>query len=74
MLNYSLRRWSSIEKALGDSPLFAGVLPYWNVGDAFLPRRQKGHLPYNTIHWPNADVMMGHRLRRWTNITQDQNL
>ena len=24
--------------------------------------------PDNTIHWPNADVMLGHRLRRWANI------
>ena len=22
----------------------------------------------NKIHWPNADVMLGHRLRRWANI------
>ena len=24
--------------------------------------------PDNTIHWPNADVMLGHRLWRWANI------
>ena len=24
--------------------------------------------PDNTIHWPNVDVMLGHRLRRWANI------
>ena len=23
--------------------------------------------PDDTIHWPNSDVMLGHRLRRWTN-------
>ena len=27
-----------------------------------LHRHQKG------IHWPNADVILGHRLRRWANI------
>ena len=36
--------------------------------DAFLPRRQKGHYPDNTIHLRNADVMLGHRLRHWANI------
>ena len=24
--------------------------------------------PNNTIHWHNADVMLGHCLRRWANI------
>ena len=61
MLNCSLQRWPNIETALGDCPVFAGVLPHSNAGDAFLPRRQKGHYPDNTIHRPNADVMMGHR-------------
>ena len=68
MFNYSLRRWPNIEKALGVCPVFAGVLPHSNAGDAFLPRRQNDHFPDNTIHWPNADVMIGHRLRRWANI------
>ena len=30
-------------------------------------RRQK-HAPDNMIHWPNADVMLGHCLRRLANI------
>ena len=30
--------------------------------------RQKSHYPDNTIHWPNADVMLGHCLWRWANI------
>ena len=38
------------------------------AGDAFMPRCQKGHFPDNTLHWPNADVMMGHCLRRWAII------
>ena len=24
--------------------------------------------PDNTMHWPNADIMLGHGLRRWANI------
>ena len=28
--------------------------------------------PDNTIHWPNADVMLGHRLRRWANKKQPE--
>ena len=27
-----------------------------------------GHYPDNTVHWPNADVMLDHRLLRWANI------
>ena len=34
----------------------------------FSSRRQKNHYPDNTIHWTNADVMMGHRVRRFANI------
>ena len=30
--------------------------------------------PNNTIHWPNADVMLGHRLRRWANIIPTKTL
>ena len=28
------------------------------------PHRQKGHYPNNLIHWPNADVMLDHCMRR----------
>ena len=56
MLNYSLRRWPSIEIALGDCPVFAGVLPHSNAGDAFLHRRQKVHFPDNTI--PDSPMLM----------------
>ena len=75
-LNYSLRRWPNIEIALSDCPVFAGVglLPHGNAADAFLPPRQKGHFPDSTIHWPNADVILGHRLRRWANIIPTKTL
>ena len=56
MLKYSLRRWPSIEIALGDCPVFSGVLPHSNAGDAFLPRRQKGHFPDNII--ANCPMLM----------------
>ena len=34
----------------------------------YVPRRQKGQFPDNTIHWSNADIILGHHLRRWANI------
>ena len=27
--------------------------------------------PANTIHCPNADLMLGHRLRRWPNLKSE---
>ena len=72
MLNQSLRRWPNIEIAFGDCLLY--VLPHSNAGDAFLPRRQKGHFPDNMIHWPYADVMLRHRLRRWADIIPTKTL
>ena len=71
ILIYSLCRWPTIETELGDrvrvcwgTAVFAVVLPHCYAGDAFVPQPQKGHFPDNTIHWPNAVVMLGHRLRR----------
>ena len=60
MLTHSLRRWPVIETAVG----YCTVLHY--AGDALTSRRQKK--TYNMIHWPNAVVMLGSRLRRWANI------
>ena len=55
----SLRRWPVIETALGDSWLlhYAGTLS-----------TPAPETPDNMIHWPNVDVLLGHRLRRWANI------
>ena len=60
MLAQRLRRWPDIETALGNCPVFA-----WTAmpKTLFSARRQKSHDPDNTIHWPNADVMLGYRLR-----------
>ena len=34
------------------------------------------YIPANTVRWPNADSMLVHRLRRWSNIkpTLDERL
>ena len=51
------------------------VLPHSDAGDAFFTQKpQLGHFPDNTIHWPNAEVMMGHRLRRSANIIATKTL
>ena len=41
------------------------------AGDTFHPGARKTD---HTIHWPNADVMLGHRLRRWANIIPTKTL
>ena len=33
-----------------------------HTGDTLPP---KGHYPDNTIHWPNCEIMLSHRLRRF---------
>ena len=70
MFAQRLQRWPDIETAMGDFPVFA-----WTAicGWRFAPpvrkaTTQKSHYPYNTIHWPNGDVMLGYRLWRWANI------
>ena len=65
---------ANIEIALDEFPLFAWVPPHINAGDAFIPRGSEGHFSDNTMHWPNADVMMVHRLRRWANILPTKTL
>ena len=63
MLTHSLRRWPVIETALGDCTVFS---------DCFnIPAPET---PDNTIHCPNADVMLGHRLQRWANIIPTKTL
>ena len=47
-----IRRWPNIETELGYCPVFALTDNY----------------PDNTIHWPNCEIRLGHRLRRWDNI------
>ena len=64
MLTHSLRRWPDIETALGDCTVFS---------DCCIVMRVTLSVPApetldNTIHWPNAAVMLGHRLRSWANI------
>ena len=63
MLTHSLRRWPVIETALGDCTVFSDcciALVTFKIPE---PKT-----PDNTIYWPNADLMLGHRLRRCANI------
>ena len=65
MLTHSLRRWPVIETALGDCPIFSDcciMLVTFQI--------PASETPDNIIHWPNADVMQGHRLRRWAALFQ----
>ena len=59
MLAQRLRRWLNVEAALGDCPVFAWTAMRVSHCSS---RRKKSHYPDNTIHWPNADVMLGHCL------------
>ena len=60
-----LGRWPSIETALGDCPVFAWTA----MRVTHCPSRpQWYHYPDYTIYWPNADVILCHRLWRWANI------
>ena len=56
MLTHSLRRWPVSETALGECTVFS---------DCFIMRVTlcipAPETPNNTIHWPNADVMLCHR-------------
>ena len=63
MLTHGLRRWAVIETALGDCTVFSDcciMLVTFKI--------PASETPDNTIHWPNADIMLDHRLRRWVNI------
>ena len=57
-----IRRWPKIETELGDCPVFALTAIRVTL---YAP---KGHHPDNTIRWPDCEIMLGHRLRRWANI------
>ena len=64
MLTHSLRRWPDIETALGSCTVFSDCCIVMPVTLSILAPET----PDNTIHWPEADVMLGHRLRGWTSI------
>ena len=63
-----IRRWLNIETELGDCPVFALTAIRVTL-DA-----PKGHYPDNTLHWPNCEIMLGQRLRRWANIISTKTL
>ena len=58
----SIRRWPTIETELGDCPVLARTA----LRVTLYP--PKGEYSKNTIHWPNCEIMLGHRLRPWANI------
>ena len=63
------RRWPFIKTALGDCTVFlTAALCWWRFN---IPAAET---PDNTIHWPNADVLLGHGLRRWVNIIPTKTL
>ena len=68
MLTHSHRRRPDIETTLGDYTVFpdCGIVRRVTLS---IPAPET---PDNTIHWPSAAVMLGHRLRRWANIIQTQ--
>ena len=76
----SVLMWSTVFDAGSTLKHHWVIVPCWlglllcYAGNAFLPCRQKGHFPDNTIDWPNADIMLCHRLRRWTNIIPTKTL
>ena len=59
LLAQRLQRRLNIETALGDCPVFAWTAMWVTLCSC---RRQISHHPDNTIHWSDADVMLGRRL------------
>ena len=53
--------WPDIETALSDCPVFGGI--YLGIACQLFIL-----LSPEKPHWPNADVMLAHRLWRWANI------
>ena len=63
MLTHSRRRWPVMKQHWVIVQCFlTAALCWWRFN---IPAPET---PDNTIHWPNADVMLGHRLQRWANI------
>ena len=70
-LLYTLRKHVAFNQcSFNVDPQLTHSLYY--AGDALTSRRQKQQI--QLIHWPNADVMLGHRLRRWANIIPTKTL
>ena len=69
MLVKRIRCWHNNETDLGDHgdcPVFA------RTAIRVKHYLQKGHYPDNTIHWPNCEIMLGHRptlFHNWANVS-----
>ena len=61
------QHWNSF----GWISVFAGTEALLYAGDTSC---QKIHFPVSSIHSPNADVMLGHRLWRWASIIPNKTL
>ena len=72
MLTHCLRCWPDIETALVDCTVLSGCCMGVTMRVTLpIPGPET---PDNTIHWHNADVMLGHCLRRWANIIPIKNI
>ena len=69
MLTNSPLRWPFIETTLGDCTVFPACCIMRVT--LFIPAPET---PDHMMHWPNADVMLGHPLRRWANIIPTKTL
>ena len=72
MLAHRMRRWPSIKPALVQRFVFAGSqFVLWWVCLWFISLQ---HFPWyrqsSTRRWPNAELKLAHRLRRWANNSQ----
>ena len=65
MLTHSLRSRPGIKTELGDCTVFSDC--YFMRLTLSIPAPET---PDPTIHWPNADLMLGHRLRRCATLSQ----
>ena len=65
----SPRRWHVIEIALGDCTVLSDSCIMMVTFKIPAPETSD-----HTIHWPNADVMLSHRLRCWANIISTKTL
>ena len=63
MVTHNFRRWPVIETPLGDCTVFSDCCIIRVTLYILAPET-----PENTMHWPNADVMLGHLLQSWANI------
>ena len=60
--SYCLLALRGIAAAAGGDSLVIAVACCWSCFS------RQSHVPSDTIRWPNVELLLGHRLRRWPNI------